>query len=786
MPHYRKSLLDRTKLSLVHRIIPVKQTDIILLDQIDIDLGKARINQVSIPSMPKPQITSDICPDSPNMDEQEVLLDEPTIEELTLWLNEQFVYPEIENIPLLLKQPRRAGKVYSKASKEESSPLTSSEFLLDADKTCKHGLKKKWCSFCREDTIEKARKEKEKAASVLDPFDMIFPILHPPLGDNFDNPIAFSQDKQLYDFQCIGVKFLLEHERALLGDEMGLGKSIQAIVALRVLFRMGKANEGLILCPKSVLTDWERKLWDWAPELRVTKVHGNKDRRTVQWKTPSHIYIATYESMRQDLAGSLDGSDQSWKDIAKKRFDFVVADEIQKIKNPSADITKAIRLVESPLRWGLSGTPLENRLEDLISIFAYLKPNLLRYDDAQRPWKIKEGIKPYLLRRKSEAIPDFPEVFHDEKWIDLSPAQREAYDRAEVEGIVALNEQGDSITVQHIFALVGKLKQICNMDPVSKESSKLDWLTDSLEEICDQGDKALVFSQYPEKTLKFLEPSLKRFNPLIYHGSLSDSKRDQMVETFQQEEENKVLLMSVKSGGVGLTLHKANHVVHFDLWWNPSVAAQAEGRARRIGQKKTVFVTSLLTIDTIEERIDSILRRKRALFDDVINGLSDTNLSKVLTEEELFSLFGVQKAKQTAKSQASPVGTVLRKMTNQTSPQQFEQYVAELYEKMGYHVKLTPQSRDHGVDVYAKRSSEVGIEEFAIQCKHYPNGVVGVEHARSLYGVIHDKPNITKGILVTSGEFSKDCREFSKGKRIELVDRTRLTGLFEKYGISVS
>lgn len=815
---------ERTKLKLVNRIIPVKRTEIILLDKIEIELKEAKINQISIPSISLPHITSDFCPETPEIIEFRTLLEDRKSEDLTFLLREHFLYPEIEFFPILLDIPRKAGKSYRQI--EEEDKQISLFDTKEGNKRCIHGLKKSWCSIC----IEKEEQNREKTLPRVDLFDLIFPILQPPLGENFDSPIAFPLGMELYPFQREGVKFLVNHERALLGDEMGLGKSIQAIVATKFLLRLGKITNGLILCPKSVLSDWERKLWEWAPELRVVKVRGLKEQRQINWNSPAHIYLTTYETLRQELAylfskddvtinadGSHtvicqnDGCSQRLRienelfgkqlicptckhefiyspteDIKKKEFNLIILDEIQKIKNPSAAITKATRKIDACFRWGLSGTPLENRLEELISIFAYLKPGLLHYNDAVRPLKVKEVIKPYFIRRrKIDALPELPEKVYEEAWLELSPTQREVYKRAEQEGIVVLNEQGDSVSVQHILALITKLKQICNIDPASKESCKLEYLLEKLEEISDQDDKVLVFSQYPDKTLKLLEPSLKQFNTLVYHGSLSDSQRDEVVKRFQEEEHHRVLLMSVKAGGLGLTLTRANFVFHFDLWWNPSVAAQAEDRAHRIGQEKTVFVTSLFTVDTIEERIQNLLKRKRELFKAVIDDLSDTNLSKVLTEEELFGLFNLQKAKPTITKGIS-LGQDAIELFGRILPMQFEKLIADLYEKMGYLVKLTSQTKDLGIDIFVKRVSESGTESLAIQCKHYPKGVVGVEHARSLYGVIQDQVNITKGILVTSGEFSKECKDFARGKRLELFNGTYIYGLLEKYGVSFS
>lgn len=859
---------DRTKLNLVSRVFPVKQTETLFLDKIEIDLRVTQVSQIDIPSISLPIVTTDFCPLNPEvidlqatpfyiqiitcqnsqcLQKLRLTINEqslgkqlnfrcPTcrhsfiyspsgdelIEDFTEWLKEQIYYPEIESFPVQLDRPRTPGKTYKQGGEKDKQTTLFEE--AEEDKDCIHGLKKSWCAIC----IQKEKQERERASKV-DPFDLIFPILQPPLGENFDSPMAFLSGMEPYPFQRTGIKFLIDHERALLGDEMGLGKSIQAIVAVRFLLRMGKITNGLILCPKSVLSDWEKKLWDWAPEVRVVKVRASKELRQVLWNTPAHLYLTTYETLRQDLDSSLrndevvtnsDGSHSITcpndkcsqrlqmdkeifevqvkcptcnyiftyipkEDIAKKEFDFIILDEIQKIKNPSADITKATRQINSPRRWGLSGTPLENRIEELISIFAYLKPGLLHYDDASQPQKIKEAIKPYFLRRKVDVLGDqFPKVAHNEKWLELTPAQRETYDKAEKEGIVALNEQGDSVTVQHVLALITKLKQICNFDPVTKESCKSEYLLDEIEKIIEQDEKALVFSQYPEKTLKLLESTIKRqFDTLVYHGQLSDSQRDKIIGEFQDKDECKVLLMSVKAGSLGLTLTRANHVFHFDQWWNPAVTDQATARAVRIGQKKAVFVTSFITEDTIEERIQNLLKEKRKLFASVIDDLSDVNLSKALTEDELFSLFNLQKSKR-SDATTSSAKKISPELLSEISPQQFEKLISMLYEKMGFHVKLTPQTRDKGVDIYAKRISASGTELLAIQCKHYPKGMVGVEHARALYGVIHDQPNITKGVLITSGNFSKDCREFVDGKRIELFDCSYVCGLLEKYNVS--
>lgn len=619
------------KLNIANKIFPVKISGFISLDSLDLKLNYRKALTIEIEKIPLIEVTANLCLESSEMTEFTYYFNEP----LTILVESDFPLLELKEIPVILNEVKIAGKVYGQE-------LLDLEEGKGQDK-CIHGLRKDLCSEC----LKKEKKEKKEVERQIDIFDLILPILQPPPGELFDNPIVLPKDKRLYPFQNAGIKFLLENDYALLGDEMGLGKSIQTIMAIKCLFHMGKIFNTLIVCPKAVFSDWEKKLQEWAPELKVTKIYGPKEQRAIEWKTRSHIYLVTYDTLRQDLLenpySNLIGLRNDDKLDIKRRFDLIVLDEIQRIKNPNTGIHKAVKKIEASRRWGLSGTPLENRPEELVAIFSYLKPGLLHYNDAKNLQKVKETIRPYFLRRlKKDVLKELPEKEYDEVWLELLPEQRETYDKAEKTGIIELNEKGDRVTVQHILALITKLKEICNLDPVTKKSSKLEYLKEKLSEICEEGDKVIIFSQYPEKTLRDLLEQLKDFNPLLYDGSLSNSERNRIINKFQEEDENKVILMSVKAGGVGITLTRANYVYHFDLWWNPAIALQAEDRAHRIGQKKTVFVTYLYTVDTIEERIHNLINKKKRLFVSYIDDLSERDLSKTLTEEELFSLFNLK------------------------------------------------------------------------------------------------------------------------------------------------
>lgn len=449
----------------------------------------------------------------------------------------------------------------------------------------------------------------------------------PPTGDGL----------QLYPFQAEGVRFLMEHPSALLGDEMGLGKSIQAIVALQRLLHGSEVRRALILCPKTILFDWYYKLRLWAPELRIIPVEGPKRRRAWYWQSPAHINLAGYETWREDLS-------QRLADPAA--FDLVILDEVQRIKNADTATHKAVSRLETTWRWGLSGTPLENQVEDLVAIFAYLKPGLLPSARSYPQGLLRRTIAPYVLRRRKADVLQLPPKESRTVWLELTPVQRIAYAAAEHGAVSALKQAGSTQAPMIALALLNRLKQICNLDESTGESCKMAFLDNELERLPSDDAKALIFSQYPEKTLRPLLPRLRRHSAELFDGSLSDWNRQLLFHRFQHADQPRVLAMSLKCGGVGITLTRATRVYHYDHWWNPAAAAQAEDRAHRIGQQNPVSVTTLLTRGTVEERIAELLERKRELFRQIIEPLGEMEASEeldlpaLLSGSELMQLIG--------------------------------------------------------------------------------------------------------------------------------------------------
>jgi SNF2 family DNA or RNA helicase len=435
-----------------------------------------------------------------------------------------------------------------------------------------------------------------------------------------------------YPYQFEGMAFLYPRHAAILADEMGLGKTMQAITAIRLLLRRLEARSVLLVCPKPLVTNWQREFQQWAPEVPVMVIEGDQAKRAWQWTLPDvPLRIANYEILVRDR--------EIFENRSAAQFDLVLLDESQRIKNRSGTTSQVVRSISRKRSWALTGTPVENSTDDLVGIFEFLAPGYLSPD--MKPRKMGRTVSDYILRRtKDQVLADLPpKLLHDEH-LDLTPEQFETYRLAEDEGVFRLTEMGVSATIQHVFELVLRLKQICNFDPATGASSKLERLEADLEEIAQSGRKAIIFSQWVTAIQK-LSRHLARFGPLEYHGRIPTKQRDSIIERFRSDDSSHVMLMSYGAGGVGLNLQFANYVFLFDRWWNPAVEDQAINRAHRIGIDGPVYVTRYLILNTIEERIDHILQEKRELFETIF---SDAAAHKKLglTHEELFGLFQIK------------------------------------------------------------------------------------------------------------------------------------------------
>jgi SNF2 family DNA or RNA helicase len=455
-------------------------------------------------------------------------------------------------------------------------------------------------------------------------------LLQPPLENLFDGK-RVRLPFQPYPYQLAGIAFLMPRHAALLADEMGLGKTAQTIIALRLLFHAGLIQRTLLVCPKPLVCNWTRELRLWAEDLPFEVIAGDGDARRASWLVSNcPLKLINYEVLTRDAAILAE---------EQVHFDVVVLDEAQRIKNRDSKTAQVVRSIRRDRSWALTGTPIENKPEDLVNLFAFIDPERIPPDTPAR--RLPELTADCILRRiKEDVMTDLPPKTVRDAVIELTPAQKESYELAEKEGVVRLNALGATISVQHVFELVMRLKQICNFDPVTGQSAKLEQLQADLLEVAESGRKAIVFSQWVEP-LEILARALEPLRPLQYHGKVPSRERQTILDRFRADPNCHVILMSYGTGSVGLNLQFTNYVFLFDRWWNPAVEDQAINRAHRLGQKEPVFVTRFISQGTIEGRIAEVLERKRQLFNELIaqNG-PPPRLG--LNEEEVFSLFDIQ------------------------------------------------------------------------------------------------------------------------------------------------
>ena len=492
--------------------------------------------------------------------------------------------------------------------------------------------------------------------------------------DDAVRPIEVPEKFQgkLRPYQERGLAWLAFLDRFGLGgclaDDMGLGKTIQ-MIALLQHERTERAPElihpTLMVCPMSVAGNWRRELERFAPELRVHVQHG-PDRPVgdafTEIASNSDVVVTTY---------ALVSRDRNW--IENVEWERVVLDEAQHIKNPPTKQATAIRSIKSRHRVALTGTPVENRLTELWSIMEFCLPGFLgpqgefrrrfaipieRHRDERRGERLKRLVGPFVLRRlKTDdgVADDLPPLLESRQHVPLTPEQARLYDTVVQDMLRQVDEATGIRRRGLVLSGLVRLKQICNHpahylkevdsaptgDRLSQRSGKSMRLVELLEEVIASGDRALLFTQF--RQMGHLLSTIVRqefdLEPLFLHGGTPQGRREQMIERFQSGDSPPIFILSLKAGGVGVNLTSANHVIHYDRWWNPAVENQATDRAFRIGQTRTVNVHKMITTGTLEERIDQMIEQKTELARRII-GTGESWLTELDSEKlrEVLSL----------------------------------------------------------------------------------------------------------------------------------------------------
>ncbi|MCF6364376.1 MAG: DEAD/DEAH box helicase [Gammaproteobacteria bacterium] len=442
---------------------------------------------------------------------------------------------------------------------------------------------------------------------------------------------------------------------ACLADDMGLGKTMQIIALLLVEKKRLSERPALLVLPASLLTNWQAELARFAPSLRCLFLHSSQFNKTFNKKALAAMADDPTALNNIDVVLTTYGTLMRQEWLQQQHWQLLILDEAQAIKNPASRQTKAVKQIKATSRIALTGTPIENRLSDLWSLFDFLNPGLLgsakrfkgfvktlaeREHDQYAP--LRNLVSPYILRRMKtdrSIISDLPEKTELSAYCGLSKTQAVLYQQAVTELTQAIENLDGMKRRGLVLAYLMRFKQICNHpsqllgdgEYTPKQSGKFQRLAELCEEIASRQEKLLVFTQFREMTAPLADFLTQQFGQpgLVLHGGTPIKQRQKRVERFQDEAGPPFFILSLKAGGTGLNLTQASHVIHFDRWWNPAVENQATDRAFRIGQKKNVLVHKFVCQGTIEEKIDALIHEKMALATDILQGGAETLLTEM-------------------------------------------------------------------------------------------------------------------------------------------------------------
>ncbi len=474
---------------------------------------------------------------------------------------------------------------------------------------------------------------------------------------DLDFKLPKSMENILREYQKVGYNWLMTLDSlgfgGILADDMGLGKTIQVIAILQKA-KEQKQGTSIVVCPSSLYINWEKEINRFAPNLKVQVISGSASKRVELIKDIDKydVVITSYDLLKRDI-----------EEYQDKNFRYIIADEAQYIKNNNTKNAKALKKLKGKTCFALTGTPMENALSELWSIFDFCMPGylysynkfrdnieskIIKDQDEECMNKLNKLVAPFILRRtKKEVLKELPEKTETRMYNVMGEKQEKIYKAYLAEARKEINNEIDTNGLQNsrmkVLAMITRLRQICChpslfLENYDGESSKLEQCIQLVEDACSSNHKILIFSQFTSM-FSLLKNELKKKNIKYYEltGKTKADTRVELVDSFNKDNNVKVFLISLKAGGTGLNLIGADVVIHFDPWWNLSVQNQATDRAYRIGQKNNVQVFSLITQNSIEEKVARLQEEKQKLYDNVIKP-GETFISK-MSKEEVLDLF---------------------------------------------------------------------------------------------------------------------------------------------------
>lgn len=419
------------------------------------------------------------------------------------------------------------------------------------------------------------------------------------------------------DYQLEGINWLINNNVAVLADDMGLGKTVQAIKAMDIHFRSGEITKCIIVSPISLIKNWENEISKWSPHLVYNRFSSKtSDTEVIKLLAVSHILITNYENLRNENIFLKDYN-----------FDLMILDEAHRIRKFSSQVSKAVFDFKKEKLWALTGTPIENNIQDFLTLVGHLTGNKISNSEKNRSTLyLQEQLKPFALRRlKSQVLKELPPVTEIDLPVELMEQQRELYDKVWDTRQDIINKQGS------YFSVLSKLREICDGDNDYSKNTKAKVIGDLIKNIQDNNEKVIVFSYYL-KPLRAVSDYLNYLNiDYVKFYEIDSIARESAIEQFKKDNSKVAFLASSRIASEGLTLTEANNVIFINRWWNPSSNNQARDRVIRIGQQKKVFIYNVYCANTVEERVTEILKEKSSLYKNVVDGLVD-NLELISKE----------------------------------------------------------------------------------------------------------------------------------------------------------